>query len=87
MVRKPEILLLDEATSALDNESEMQIQKAIENLRGQITILVIAHRLSTVMDCDKLFVLENGRIVESGAPSELLEDKQSYFYKTYNIRK
>ena len=87
LARNPEILLLDEATSALDNESEVRIQKAIEKLRGRMTIMVIAHRLSTVMNCDKLFVLENGKIVEQGRPEELLKDKKSYFYKVYNIRK
>ena len=87
LVRKPKILLLDEATSALDNESEIQIQKVIEQLKGRTTIIVIAHRLSTVVNSDQLLVLENGRIIERGKPKELLRDKQSYFYKIYNIRK
>lgn len=87
LARKPKILLLDEATSALDNESEQRIQTAIENLRGGMTILVIAHRLSTVLNSDKLFVIEEGRIVESGTPRELLKDKETYFYKVYNLRK
>lgn len=85
--RKPKVLILDEATSSLDNESEVKIQKVIENLKGKITIFVIAHRLSTVINCDRLLVLENGRIVETGAPKSLLKDKDSYFYKVYNIRK
>ncbi len=87
LAKKPEILLLDEATSALDNESEVEIQKVIEQLKGDMTIFVIAHRLSTVMDSDKLYVLENGKITEKGTPKELLKDKESYFYKMYNIRK
>jgi len=87
LVRKPKILLLDEATSALDNESEVQIQTTIEQLKGRTTIIVIAHRLSTVVNSDQLLVLENGRIIERGKPKELLRDKQSYFYKVYNIRK
>lgn len=86
LARKPKVLILDEATSALDNESELQIQKVIEGLRGKLTVLAIAHRLSTVMDCDRLLVLENGKIVEQGAPHELLKNKDSYFYKVYNIR-
>ena len=86
LVRKPEILILDEATSALDNESEVEIQKAIEQLKGKMTIIVIAHRLSTIMDCNRLIVLEGGRIIEQGAPSELLKDDKTYFYKVYNIR-
>ena len=86
LVRKPEILILDEATSALDNESEVQIQQAIERLKGKMTIVVIAHRLSTIMNCDRLIVLENGHAVEQGAPAELLKDDKTYFYKIYNIR-
>ncbi|MDP7466444.1 MAG: ABC transporter ATP-binding protein [Candidatus Pacebacteria bacterium] len=87
LVKKPSILLLDEATSALDNESEMQVQKVIEKLKGDTTILVIAHRLSTIINSDKLLVIEDGKISEKGSPKELLKDKESYFYKMYNIRK
>ncbi|QQG46234.1 MAG: ABC transporter ATP-binding protein [Candidatus Niyogibacteria bacterium] len=87
LVRKPQILILDEATSSLDNESELLIQRAVEKLRGKMTIIVIAHRLSTVENSDKLVVLENGRVSEAGAPTELLRDKHSYFFKVYNLRK
>lgn len=86
LARKPKILILDEATSSLDNESEILIQKAIEGLRGKITVIAIAHRLSTVLNFDKLFVLENGKIVEEGIPKNLLEDADSYFYKIYNLK-
>ena len=86
LARKPYILILDEATSALDNESEAMIQKSIEKLRGKITVIVIAHRLSTVMSSDRLVILENGKILEEGSPSNLLKNKESYFYKTYNVR-
>ena len=87
LARSPQILILDEATSALDNESELLIQKAIERLKGQVTIVIIAHRLSTVENSDKLIALEGGRILETGAPAELLKDKDSYFFKTYNLRR
>jgi ABC-type multidrug transport system fused ATPase/permease subunit len=87
LARRPEILLLDEATSALDNESEIKVQRVIEKLKGHTTIIVVAHRLSTVLNSDKLLVLENGKITEEGAPQELLKDKKSYFYKMYNIRR
>jgi len=84
--RKPQLLILDEATSALDNESEAQIQKIIENLKGKMTVLVIAHRLSTIISAHKLLVLDGGKIIEEGKPEELLKNKDSYFYKVYNIR-
>jgi ABC-type multidrug transport system fused ATPase/permease subunit len=86
LARNPEILVLDEATSSLDNESEALIQRAIENLSGKMTIIIIAHRLSTVMNATKLIVLYNGRINEIGSPSELLKDKDSYFSTVYNNR-
>ncbi len=87
LARKPPILVLDEATSALDNESEHKIQEAIKNLHGKLTILVIAHRLSTVMNSDKILVLKDGTIVEEGSPQELLNNSQSYFHKNYNMDK
>lgn len=84
--RNPQVLVLDEATSSLDNESELAIQKSIEAVKGKITILVIAHRLSSVLACNRLIVLEKGKIIEQGNPQELLRDNKSYFYKVYNIR-
>lgn len=86
LARQPKFLILDEATSALDNESEAMIQESIEKLRGKITVLIIAHRLSTIMSTDRLLALKDGQIVEEGSPQELLKDKDSYFYKIYNIR-
>lgn len=86
LARKPKVLILDEATSLLDNESETLIQRSIENLKQKMTIIIIAHRLSTIISSDNLFVLENGKITEQGKPAELLKDKDSYFYKVYNIR-
>ena len=72
VLRGSPILVLDEATSAVDNETEAEIQAAIESLAGSRTIIVIAHRLSTVMRADNIIVLEHGRIVESGRHAELL---------------
>ncbi|MBI4118613.1 MAG: ABC transporter ATP-binding protein [Parcubacteria group bacterium] len=86
LARNPRFLILDEATSALDNESEKKIQEVIENLKGKITVLVIAHRLGTVMNCDELLVLDRGEIIEKGKPKDLLANEQAYFYKMYNIR-
>jgi len=68
----PAILMLDEAASALDAESERLVQVAIERLKGTRTILIVAHRLSTIIRADRIFVLEKGRIVETGMLEELL---------------
>ncbi len=76
---KPDILILDEATSALDSESERLVQEALQGLRSRVTVFVIAHRLSTVANADKLVVLDRGRIVERGTPEELRADSTSYF--------
>lgn len=84
LARKPELLILDEATSALDNESEALIQKSIERLRGGVTMVVIAHRLSTVMHADRLYILEKGEIVEEGKPDILLKQENSRFAKLYH---
>jgi ATP-binding cassette, subfamily B, bacterial len=68
----PQILILDEATSALDSESEALVQEALERLMAGRTVFIIAHRLSTVKRCDRILVLEQGQIVESGTHEELL---------------
>lgn len=81
LARKPEILILDEATSALDHESEKLIQESINALRGKVTVLIIAHRPSTVADADSIIVLRDGVIAEQGAPKNLLNDSSSYFHK------
>lgn len=87
LARNPEFLILDEATSALDSESEILIQNSINNLKRKITILIIAHRLSTILDADRILVLNKGKIIEEGAPADLLENKESYFHKIYNLKK
>jgi ABC-type multidrug transport system fused ATPase/permease subunit len=84
LAQKPQILLLDEATSNLDSESESLIQKAISDLRGKITIIIVAHRLSTIMKSDRIIALKNGVIIENGSPHELLQNKNSYFYKIHS---
>jgi ATP-binding cassette, subfamily B, bacterial MsbA len=72
LLRDPPILILDEATSALDTESERLVQQAIERLMQERTVLVIAHRLTTVRDADEIVVLEEGKVVQRGTHDELL---------------
>lgn len=81
LARKPQILVLDEATSALDNESQALIHKSIQSLHGNVTVIIIAHRPSAVLDIDKVVVIDKGRITEEGTPSEMLADNGSYLHK------
>jgi subfamily B ATP-binding cassette protein MsbA len=78
MLRNAPILLLDEATSALDTQSERQVQEALSHLMEGRTTIVIAHRLSTVLDADRIYVMDRGRIVESGTHAELLAKNGLY---------
>ncbi len=78
LLRDPPILLLDEATSALDTESERLVQDAIDRLMRDRTVLVVAHRLATVIDADEILVLDGGRIVERGSHATLLADSGLY---------
>jgi ATP-binding cassette, subfamily B, bacterial MsbA len=85
MVKNPEFLIFDEATSALDNESEKVVQEAIDHAMENRTSLVVAHRLSTVKNADKIVVLEKGKVVESGNHTELLE-KNGVYKMLYDIQ-
>jgi len=71
----PDILILDEATSALDNESERFVQHAIDNLKDDITIIIIAHRLTTVKNADNIYVFEEGRVVQCGTYDNLAKEE------------
>jgi ATP-binding cassette, subfamily B, bacterial len=86
MIRKPEILILDEATSSLDNISENTVQKAINKISKNCTTLIIAHRLSTIQNADIIYVIDQGKIIESGTHSQLLKQKSKY-WELYNIQK
>lgn len=78
LVQKTEIILFDEATSALDNETQANIKKAIDNMKNEYTILIIAHRLSTVIDCDRILFLDDGKIKAEGTHKELLSNCKNY---------
>lgn len=81
ILRKPAVLVLDEATSALDTENETKIQEALENLKGTMTIIVIAHRLSTVRNADQVIVLDQGKIIQKGGFTQLAREKGGLFSK------
>ena len=80
ILRKPKILLLDEATSALDEDSQKKVQQALESAMQGRTSIIIAHRMSTIEKCDKIFVLEEGQVMEEGGFDELKE-KGGFFAK------
>jgi len=75
MIRNPDVILLDEATSALDNKNEKIVQKALDRLAKQGSALVIAHRLTTIQDADKIIVMRHGKVAEHGTHAELLKMK------------
>jgi len=78
LARGPELLILDEATSALDNRSESMIQKAINELKGKVTMVVVAHRISSVQKADMIYMVDAGRIVASGTIEELRERSRTF---------
>jgi ATP-binding cassette subfamily B (MDR/TAP) protein 1 len=79
VIRKPKLLLLDEATSALDTESEKLVQEALKKSSEGCTTIAVAHRLSTIKDCDCIFVFGNGKIIEAGTHSQLVDRKGIYY--------
>ena len=71
LYHNPQVLILDEATSALDNLTEETVMEAVNNLSHEVTIILIAHRLSTVRQCDQIYVLEQGEVIDSGTFEQL----------------
>ncbi|MDB3976415.1 ABC transporter ATP-binding protein/permease [Gammaproteobacteria bacterium] len=87
LFRHPNIMILDEATSALDSESEKAIQASIDDLKGKITLIIIAHRLSSIKNVDMIYVLDKGKIAESGSFNELYENNSSIFKRMVEMQK
>ena len=79
MISMPKILILDEATSSIDTHTERMVQEGISALLAGRTSFVIAHRLSTIQNADRIFVIDDGGIVESGTPAELMALKGAYY--------
>jgi subfamily B ATP-binding cassette protein MsbA len=86
ILKNPPILILDEATSALDTESEILVQEAVERVLAGRTSIVIAHRLSTVQHADRILVLDDGRLVEEGAHTELLQNSEGIYKRLYELQ-
>jgi ABC-type bacteriocin/lantibiotic exporter with double-glycine peptidase domain len=78
LYRKPSVLILDEGTSALDNLTEAQIIETLNRLKGEFTVIAVAHRLSSVRNCDKIALVENGRITDIGTYDELRQTSDEF---------
>ena len=83
MLIKPPMLILDEATSNIDTRTEMKIQEAFNTLMSGRTTFIVAHRLSTIKNADKILVMNKGNVIEQGSHEELLE-KKGFYYHLYN---
>ena len=83
--RNPQLILFDEATSYIDSQTELRIQQALDKLMQNRTALVVAHRLSTVRNADRIIVLNRGRIIESGPHDELM-DRNGFYFKLHQLQ-
>ena len=83
LLGKPQVLIMDEATSSLDNISEKMIGRALSECTNHMTLIQIAHRLTTVKNCDRIYVFDNGFLVEEGTHVQLLQNKY-YYYRLWN---
>ncbi|EGT39940.1 CBN-HAF-8 protein [Caenorhabditis brenneri] len=81
LIRNPRVLILDEATSALDADSESMVQEALNRCARERTVVVIAHRLSTVRSADRIAVIEKGNVTEMGNHEELMKNESGLYYK------
>lgn len=78
MLKKSPIIIFDESTSSLDNIAQNQIKESIENIKGKSTVVIVAHRLSTIKNVDKIFFLENGKIIDEGSFKELYKRNKQF---------
>ena len=87
LLRNSSIIIFDESTSSLDNFAQENIKRSIDNLKGKSTIVIVAHRLSTVVDCDKILVLDNNKIIAEGTHKQLIKSCNVYkeLYKTEEL--
>ena len=85
IIAKPQIMILDEATANIDTETELIIQESLLNIKNIGTMLIVAHRLSTIQNADKIIVLSHGEIIESGNHEELIK-KEGYYYNLYKLQ-
>lgn len=85
MIHEPKMLILDEATANIDTETELLIQQSLEKMMSMGTMLIVAHRLSTIQHADKIIVLQNGKIIEEGTHQALLKEK-GYYYNLYRLQ-
>ena len=83
MLKKSKIIIIDEANSSLDYKTDMLIQKCLMKSFQGCTLITIAHKIKTVMEYDRIFVLEEGKLVETGKPEELIAKKKGLFYDLY----
>ena len=82
-LRKSKVIILDEATSSVDQKTEDIISNAVDTMFNDSTVITIAHRINTVKKCDRIVVMDEGKIVEVGKPDELIQNKNSKFYTLY----
>ena len=83
ILRKSKVIILDEATSSVDQRTEDIISSAVDNMFKDSTVITIAHRINTVKKCDRIVVMDEGKIVEIGKPDELIKDSNSKFFSLY----
>jgi len=84
LYHNPEVLIMDEATSSLDNRTERYVIESIERLKKDRTIIIVAHRLTTVKNCDTLFIIKNGRVVDTGNYQELLKKSNEFNFLVHS---